>query len=413
MHLTTYNIFQQLPDVFEAPNVQWFSLSNNSISSSIESLFCTMTELYFLDLSSNNLFGYLPNCFPNNLEGIHLANNKLTGTIPRTMCSLTSISALHLQNNNAGEFPSALQLCKGISLVDLGENNFHGEVPEWVGLELFFLQFLILRSNLFSGNIPKTLTQRRSLRILDLAHNYLSGSIPENLDNITAMAAWNYTSLYYDQGLSATIKGSNLEYNSARSLGPLRSIDLSDNNLTGVIPEGLVALTGLVNLNLSYNHVTGGIPIEIGNMKSLESLDLRMNNLSGTIPKSMSCLNFLEVLNLSFNDLSGIIPTGNQLQSLDDPSIYMGNPYLCGPPLIGKCNEIIGNYNRTKGIKRETLWLYLFIESGFLVGLLGVVFILVFKRSWRCIYFKTVDETFNRVYIHVALMIKRFEERRI
>lgn len=408
------NRFQQLPDVFEAPSLSWFSLSNNSISGSLESSFCGMTELYSLELSNNNLSGYLPNCFPNSLNGINLANNKLTGTIQSSIGSSNSLTALYLQNNYfTGEFPSALQLCKGITLVDLGKNNFHGEVPEWVGQKLPFLEFLILRSNLFSGNIPTTLTQRRALRIQDLAHNYLSGPIPENLDNITAMGAWNYKNLYYNEGLSATIKGSNLEYNAAGTLGPLRSIDLSDNNLTGVIPEAIVALTGLVNLNLSHNHLTGAILVEIENMKSLESLDLHMNNLSGTIPQSISLLNFLEVLNLSFNNLSGRIQTGNQLQTLDDPSIYLGNPYLCGSPLESSCSKIISNYNRAKGIDRETLWLYFFIELGFLFGLLGVVFILLFKKSWRRTYFKTMDDTFDRMHIYVALVIKRFEERKL
>ncbi|KAH7854434.1 hypothetical protein Vadar_013790 [Vaccinium darrowii] len=58
-----------------------------------------------------------------------------------------------------------------------------------------------------------------------------------------------------------------------------------------------------------------------------------MNRLSGIIPQSISGLNFLSHLNLSYN-LSRRIPTGNQLQTLDDPSSsYLGNSELCGVPL--------------------------------------------------------------------------------
>jgi hypothetical protein len=54
---------------------------------------------------------------------------------------------------------------------------------------------------------------------------------------------------------------------------------------------------------------------------------------------SNSYLTFLSHLNLSFNNLSGKIPNGNQLQTLNDSSIYEGNSLLCGPPLWTKCSE--------------------------------------------------------------------------
>lgn len=74
-------------------------------------------------------------------------------------------------------------------------------------------------------------------------------------------------------------------------------------------------------------------------MKSLESLDLSSNDLVGKIPDSLSKLSFLSHLNLSNNNLHGHIPSGHQLQTLDDPGIYDGNPGLCGAPLPRKCVE--------------------------------------------------------------------------
>jgi hypothetical protein len=107
------------------------------------------------------------------------------------------------------------------------------------------------------------------------------------------------------------------------------SLDLSDNVLSGVIPEEVSSLTGLVNLNLSWNHLTGTIPLNIGEIQKLESLDLSMNRLSGAIPSSLSDSTSLCHLNLSYNNLSGRIPSGYQLQALANQAyVYIGNAGL-------------------------------------------------------------------------------------
>ncbi|XP_031101807.1 putative receptor like protein 25 [Ipomoea triloba] len=98
-----------------------------------------------------------------------------------------------------------------------------------------------------------------------------------------------------------------------------------------------MSLQALNNLNLSRNNLSGTIPQTIGNLSKIESLDLSMNAFFGPIPQSLSSLNFLSYLNLSFNKLNGRIPTGHQLQTLDDPSIYLGNEGLCGVPLLKSC----------------------------------------------------------------------------
>lgn len=97
-------------------------------------------------------------------------------------------------------------------------------------------------------------------------------------------------------------------------------------------------LIALQSLNLSQNQLLGTIPEEIGNMKQLESLDFSNNELSGEIPQTMSALSFLEVLNLTFNNFRGQIPIGTQLQSFPALS-YIGNPELCGAPLIKNCTH--------------------------------------------------------------------------
>jgi hypothetical protein len=193
------------------------------------------------------------------------------------------------------------------------------------------------------------------------------------------------------------------------------SIDLSSNNLSGEIPDNITRLLRLVNLNLSMNHLTGRIPEKIGNLHMLESLDLSRNEIAGPIPESLSSLTFLNHLNLSFNNLSGEIPHGNQLQTLDDPSIYEGNPLLCGSPLSTKCvrhetaNGSNGvNHNDGSGI--ESLSFYISMTAGFIFGFWGVCGTLAVKTSWRQAYFRSFDNLKERVIVFI--MVKAAHLRR-
>ena len=137
-------------------------------------------------------------------------------------------------------------------------------------------------------------------------------------------------------------------YEYGKNFGEMRSIDLANRN----IPEEIFSLIELKALNISRNMLTGIIPKNISKLEQLESLDLSRNHFSGSSPVSMVGLHYLGYLDLSYNKLSGRIPTGTQLQSFD-PSKYMGNAGLCGPPLIEKCPEdVTSNVGGSKNLKK-------------------------------------------------------------
>ena len=50
----------------------------------------------------------------------------------------------------------------------------------------------------------------------------------------------------------------------------------------------------------------------------------------------MSLLSFLGVLNLSYNNFSSAIPYTSHMTTFEAPS-FVGNPGLCGAPLVVKC----------------------------------------------------------------------------
>jgi hypothetical protein len=207
---------------------------------------------------------------------------------------------------------------------------------------------------MFYGHIPVELTKLVNLQYLDLAYNNISGSIPRSIVNCTGMTQTRDNSddlryaltselLYgenelvdYTTNFTVLTKGQERLYTG--EIIYMVNLDLSCNSLTGETHGEISALVALKSLNLSWNNFNGKIPENIGDLLQVDSLDLSHNDLSGEIPSSLSALTSLSRLNLSYNNLSGKIPTGNQLQTLEDQaSIYIGNPGLCGPPLLKKC----------------------------------------------------------------------------
>ena len=92
------------------------------------------------------------------------------------------------------------------------------------------------------------------------------------------------------------------------SNGRVRSIELTNNNLTGSLPPELSRLTEMFFLSLYSNEITGPIPPELGNLSDLGYFVLSSNNLTGPIPPEFGGLANLQTLELAGNDLTGPIP---------------------------------------------------------------------------------------------------------
>ena len=70
------------------------------------------------------------------------------------------------------------------------------------------------------------------------------------------------------------------------SLGSLRVLDLSNNQLHGPVPWTFRWLSNLQRLSLARNQLSGNIPPAfMGYAYALEVLDLESNQLSGRIPR--------------------------------------------------------------------------------------------------------------------------------
>lgn len=98
--------------------------------------------------------------------------------------------------------------------------------------------------------------------------------------------------------------------NTIGKLSKIQYLDLSNNRITSLSSDFWSLGKNLKTLNLSYNQVSGMLPNNIGNFAVLESLDLSFNSFSDSIPASLSSLLSLQILKLDQNLFEGSIPSG-------------------------------------------------------------------------------------------------------
>ncbi|PPD88270.1 hypothetical protein GOBAR_DD14819 [Gossypium barbadense] len=268
------NLFKgELSEFGRFPDVAVFNLSNNSFTGQVSSQICSYSkQIQVLDLSMNHLVGSLEglsNCSVS-LHQLHLDYNSLSGDLPDSLYSMSSLERFSILGNNfSGQLSNKLSKLSSLKYLVISGNHFSGRIPDVFG-NLAQLELFCAHSNFFSGPLPSSLSLCSKLRVLDLRNNSLS----------------------------------------------LHVLDLSRNNITGVIPAS------------------------ISDMKNLEILDLSYNDLHGSIPLSFAELTFLSKFSVAYNHLQGVIPTGGQFYSFSSSS-FEGNPGLCGK-IVSPCHVMDG-----------------------------------------------------------------------
>ncbi|PWA78262.1 leucine-rich repeat domain, L domain-like protein [Artemisia annua] len=148
-------------------------------------------------------------------------------------------------------------------------------------------------------------------------------------------------------------------------------------------------------------------------MNELQTLDLSKNSFSGGLPPSMSQMNFLNYLDVSHNNLSGRIPSGTQLQTFE-PSRYVGNAGLCGPPLTKYCpgdielgrTPVVGESKSDgEAINELERWFYIGGAAGFPTGFWIVAGALLLNRRARHAFYRCQDSLKDWVYVKVVVFM--------
>ena len=123
------------------------------------------------------------------------------------------------------------------------------------------LIYLDLSDNQFDGPIPPEIFSIPLLEGLNLGRNRFTGAIPSmaratSLDNLSAE----------DNRLTALPAD-------LTTLGQLRFLQLSSNELSGNLPAGIGGMANLISLQLSDDHFSGTIP-DLSKPANLQSLFL-------------------------------------------------------------------------------------------------------------------------------------------
>uniref|UniRef100_M4F711 Uncharacterized protein n=1 Tax=Brassica campestris TaxID=3711 RepID=M4F711_BRACM len=175
----------------------------------------------------------------------------------------------------------------------------------WDGITCDHKTGNVLDLNLWSSSLngplrsSSGLFKLQYLQSLNLSSNNLAGILPDSIGN--------------------------LKY--------LKDLRLSECNLFGQLPNSLGNLSDLTHLELDGNGFTGELPVSIGNLQQLTKLlfassrrggtfhhtllnlteltaiNLVSNQLEGTLPSNMSTFSKLEYFNVGSNSFSGSVPS--------------------------------------------------------------------------------------------------------
>ncbi|KAJ7553781.1 hypothetical protein O6H91_06G112600 [Diphasiastrum complanatum] len=283
-----------------------------------------LMNLVSLDLSFNQMLtGPLPTELGNltKLQMLNLQSCGFTGSIPAEFGNLAQLEFLALNDNHLdGNIPSSLGKLRSVSWFDLSQNLLSGNIPvstnnqQNLGLDnLTAAVHLHLSRNFLSGLLPKELCYMPNIIHLLLDGNNLSGPIPSDVTNFQAMEILRLDSNQFEGEIPTGIN----------NVVSLKELHLSNNSMKGTIPD-LSNLQQLELLRLSINLFDSQVfPNWILNLTTLQTIEMDEDNLTGMIPPQLFELSSLEVVSFRSNQLSGVVQLDNVAKSL--ASIFLQN----------------------------------------------------------------------------------------
>ncbi|XLS95729.1 hypothetical protein HN51_071737 [Arachis hypogaea] len=373
----------RLPSQLKALYIIW-----NSIEGGIPKSFGNICSLESLDLSYNKMTGELPvaiqhlsGCARYSLQHLYLQNNQFNGTLPDISSIFPSLITLSLsQNKLNGKVPEDIRFPSQLKTLMMNSNSLEGVIteshfynlsnlkvlglsgnsfvlkinPDWI--PPFQLQVIMLQHCMVGPYLPKWLQTQKNLMQLDISnagisditsewfwalstrlngmnisYNNLTGIIPDFPLRLTEYPSINLASNQFEGSIPLFLRNavsldlSNNKFSDVTSFvcandtaERLGQLDISNNYLSGQIPDCWENFKSLVYIDVSNNNFSGQVPTSMGSVVELRVLILRNNSLTGELPFSMKHCKNLVMLDAGENKLSGIIPSwiGSSLQQL-------------------------------------------------------------------------------------------------
>ena len=336
---------------FSKTKLKWFNLSNCQMDGTMPNF--NLPTLQYLYLTNTNLQGSIPNLNLPNLTTLIINDNKLTvvpkfNQLPKLLSGVLSDSLslyknkltfedivpnLILYNALASRIPYAPQdsIYRDTNIVlqvgstfnlnlgidpSLNTNRYqwykngqtYGSAKTNSTLTISNLKPSdsgTYRVRVTNSNAPALTLHSKAIRLFVTSANPCR--VQDSLVLVDLYKATNGPNWKNKWDLSKPMNG---WYNvSLSSSGCVTFLNLSDNGLSGSIPESIGNLSNLEFLALDKNDFSGTIPSGIGNLSQLETLILGDHpKLSGGVPKTIGQCKNLSFLSLQNMNLSGSLP---------------------------------------------------------------------------------------------------------
>ncbi|KAM4114817.1 hypothetical protein ACJW30_04G098000 [Castanea mollissima] len=354
LKLAGTSCYGELPDsIGDLKLLYDFDVRKCNFSGPVPSSLGNLTELISLDLSYNDF---------NSGTLDWIANLNLNSSIPFFIQNLTQLTYLNLGYCNlTGHIPSWLANFTQLSDLGLESNGLHGSIPSWMS-RLMNLETLYLDSNHFDGIVEfEFFLKLQNLFKLYLSYNHIS-LLTKPSNNITypkfqilgleSCDLHEFPDFLKGQDELASLELSN---NKIRGLIPKWMWNLiSNNTLTGELPQMICNLCSLVFLDLSYNNLSGMLPDCLGNLSfSLSILNLRRNNFHGNIPQICMKGSKLKMIDFSQNQLQGWIPRSlvncTMLETLILGNNQINDSFPSWLGVLPELGVLILRYNQLQG----------------------------------------------------------------
>lgn len=283
-------------------------LSNNNLDAdSIPYEVKGLKHLEKLHLFGNPLRGRFPDILEmKSLKSIGFMKTEISGTIPNGIGYMSQLTTLALGGTKMGpQIPRSMSSLKNLRILGLDGLGLVGGIKSL--LHLTKLEALYLEDNHLSGDL--TDQKWTNMKELDLSNNIITGAIPDSM-----------------------MQNTNLQV-----------LDLNNNDFWGIFPTEIFTNDAMQYLNIHNNRFMGTLSDRIGFLKNLKHLDVSKNLLEGTLPDTIGLLSHLVSLNTSGNSFKRQ-RLGNfyaQLSNLQELSMK-------GNMLTGTLPEYLANFHKLK-----------------------------------------------------------------
>lgn len=321
-----------IPDMRACSKLRELLLHHNPLSGTVPASLGQLSTLEFLDISADSLQGTVSESLLSKLHNLYwldLSFNSLTLDLSPDWIPPFRLETLTLASCKMGpSFPTWLRTQTNISDIDISDAGISDKVPNWLWSLSSKVTYFNLSQNQLTGTIPDL--SSNFFDKIDFSSNKFSGPLPLFHPNISLAR-------FSQNMFSGSISFICRVFNSQIVL-----LDLSDNQLSGELPNCWDNSRNLAFLNLNNNYFDGEIPHGLGSLRSLETLQLRGNNLSGQIPPTLkNCTNLL-LIDVGGNKLEGMIPPwlGVELTNLTHLSFRQNRFHGGIPPEICHLSRI-------------------------------------------------------------------------